>query len=144
MKRFMAILLGGVLAMGAILTSGVRVWADAAPDRSDGVCEPDEVEVGLIGRDKATPDGDVYCKPIGAGGSDIFDLLGAVVDIFVILVGVLGVVGIVLSGIQYLTSGGDVGKMTKAKNRLLQVVIGLIVFGLFSAFLNFLIPGGLF
>ena len=59
-------------------------------------------------------------------------------------IGALGAVGIVIAGIQYLTAGGNEAQVTKAKNRLIQVVIGLIAYGLMATVLNFLIPGGVF
>lgn len=56
-------------------------------------------------------------------------------------VGILGVVGIVISGIQYITSQGDPGKMAKAKNRIIEVVIGLVLYAVMYAALYFLVPG---
>ena len=77
-----------------------------------------------------------------SGGVDFLLLL--VVRILVGLIGTLGVIGIVISGIQYLTAGGNEAQVTKAKNRLMNVVIGLIAYGLITVFLNWLIPGGIF
>ncbi len=74
----------------------------------------------------------------------IDSLLLLAVRVLVILIGVLGVIGVVISGIQYLTAGGNEAQVTKAKNRLLNVVIGLIAYGLMSMFLNWLVPGGIF
>lgn len=68
-------------------------------------------------------------------------VLNLVVNIMTYGIGVLGVVGIVLSGIQYITSQGDPAKMTKAKNRIVQVVIGLVIYAVMYAALVFLVPG---
>lgn len=125
LRKMLSVFLGGVLAVSGVLAASTGAWA---ADCGDGV------ETTLLGENGC----------YDAKGKGVYGLLGTVIDVFVILVGVLGVIGIVISGIQYLTSGGDVGKMTKAKNRLLQVVIGLIAFGLMSAFLEFLVPGGIF
>ena len=57
---------------------------------------------------------------------------------------IAAIIGIVLSGVQYMSSGGDTAMITKAKKRLSNVVIGLVAYGLLYAFLEWLIPGGLF
>lgn len=68
-------------------------------------------------------------------------ILKLVLNIMTYGIGVLAVVGIVLSGIQYITSQGDSGKMAKAKNRIIQVVIGLVIYAVLYAALYFLVPG---
>lgn len=66
--------------------------------------------------------------------NSIFNLLQLVIEIMSGAVGILGVVGILFFGIQYLTAGGNEQKTTKAKRRLFEVIIGLIVYAiLFSA-----------
>ena len=59
-------------------------------------------------------------------------------------VGVLGTLGIVISGIQYATAGDNEGQTIKAKGRILNVVIGLLLWAAMYAILQFLIPGGAF
>ncbi|MBQ1528126.1 hypothetical protein IIZ77_00575 [Candidatus Saccharibacteria bacterium] len=73
----------------------------------------------------------------------IWAIVGVVLDIMMIGVGAAAVIGIIISGIQYMTSSGDPGAMTKAKNRLTQVIIGILAFGLMWVFLQWLIPGGI-
>ncbi len=68
-------------------------------------------------------------------------VLRLVVTVMTYGIGVLGVVGIVLSGIQYITSQGDPAKMAKAKNRIIHVIIGLVVYAVMYAALVFLVPG---
>ncbi len=74
----------------------------------------------------------------------IWAIVGVVLDVMLIGVGAAAVIGIIISGIQYMTSAGDPGAMTKAKNRLVQVVIGILAFGVMWVFLQWLIPGGIF
>lgn len=76
--------------------------------------------------------------------TDIYGILAIVLNVLTAAVGVAAVIGIVIAGIQYMSSSGDPATMTKAKNRIVQVVIGLVAWGLMWAFLNWLIPGGLF
>ena len=55
-------------------------------------------------------------------------------------VGILGVIGITIVGIQYLTAGGNEEKTRKAKRRMFEIVIGLVVYVVFYAFLKWLMP----
>ena len=55
-------------------------------------------------------------------------------------VGILGVVGISVVGIQYLTSGDSEEKTRKAKPRLFEIIIGLVAYALIYALLKWLLP----
>ena len=73
----------------------------------------------------------------------IWAILGIVLNVMIITVGALGILGIVISGIQYTTSSGDPAQMTKAKKRIVEILIGLAAFGLMYVFLEWIIPGGI-
>lgn len=75
------------------------------------------------------------------GADGVTCILNIVLTILTYGVGILGVLGIVISGIQYITSQGDPARMTKAKNRIIQVIIGLAVYAVMWAALRFLVPG---
>lgn len=55
------------------------------------------------------------------------DLIAVVIRLIGYLLGIFAFIGIVFSGIQYLSSGGDSAKAEKAKKTLLYCVIGIIV-----------------
>ncbi len=44
-----------------------------------------------------------------------------------IIVGILGVIGFVISGIIYLTAAGDEGQIDKGKNAMVYSIVGVIV-----------------
>ena len=67
-----------------------------------------------------------------------------VVSIMVTGIGILAVLGLIVSGIQYLTSQDNEEKLRKAKNRIFQLVIGLVIYALLTPIVYFLMPGGLF
>ncbi|MBR3256874.1 hypothetical protein IKG02_01115 [Candidatus Saccharibacteria bacterium] len=92
------------------------------------------VETSLINCDVAEDDKE---------GGGIFYILSIVLNILTFGVGAAGVLGIVISGVQYMSASGNEVQMTKAKNRIVQVVIGLVAYGLFWAVLEWLIPGGI-
>jgi hypothetical protein len=60
------------------------------------------------------------------------------------LVGVAVTISIIVGGIQYGSSGGDPQRVTQAKNRIRNSVIALLAFMFLYAFLQFLVPGGIF
>lgn len=68
-------------------------------------------------------------------------ILKLVVDIMSIGIGILGVIGITVVGVQYLTAGGDEGKVKKSKQRMLEIVIGLVAYVVIYAALRWLLPG---
>lgn len=59
------------------------------------------------------------------------------------VVGVFVVISIVAGGIQYATSADDPGKVSAAKQRIFQSVIGLLAFIFLMAFLQWVVPGGI-
>ena len=73
-------------------------------------------------------------------GSSIFGLLLTIIDIMTIGVGILGVIGISITGIQYLTAGGNEEKTRKAKQRMFEIIIGLAVYAVFFLFLQWILP----
>lgn len=81
---------------------------------------------------------DINCD--NGRGSSIVDIIGAVIDIMTVLIGILGAIGIAVTGIQYLTAGGSEEKTRKAKRRLFEIVIGLVAYVVMYALLKFLLP----
>ena len=80
------------------------------------------------------------CSCDDGTGSSIVSILRLVVNIMTVGVGVLGVIGITIVGIQYLTAGGNEEQTRKAKRRLFELIIGLVAYVLIYSLLNWLIP----
>ncbi len=77
-------------------------------------------------------------------GTAMFYFINVVLQVLTYGVGVGGVVGIVISGIQYLTARDNEAQAAKARRRILEVVIGLVVYAVMYVVLKFLlIPGGI-
>ncbi|HSX34594.1 MAG TPA: hypothetical protein VLF62_03035 [Candidatus Saccharimonadales bacterium] len=70
--------------------------------------------------------------------------IGPFILLFTASIGVLAVISYVVAAIQYSSAGDDPGAVNKAKDRAFKTTIGLIAYLLLFAFLNYLIPGGLF
>ncbi len=73
-------------------------------------------------------------------GSSVKHILTLVVEIMTVGVGILSVIGISVVGVQYLTAGGDEAKTRKAKMRMFEIVIGVILYVVAYALMNWLIP----
>lgn len=75
----------------------------------------------------------------GGGGGGIDTLLTKIIQIFSIIVGFVAVVMIIIGGIKYITSGGDSGNISGAKNTIIYAVIGLIVVALAQVLVHFVL-----
>ena len=124
-------LLLGIFAilMGVILISPISVFADNEDTNGNA---NNCVNTSILG------DGEV-CD--NGNGDSIFQVLKLVIDIMTIGIGILGVVGISIVGIQYLTAGGSEEKTRKAKRRLFEIIIGLVAYAVMYALLGWLLPG---
>ena len=64
------------------------------------------------------------------------DLIATLVNVLLFIVGSLAVIMIIASGIFYVISSGDAGKVARAKNTLLYSIVGLIVAFIAFALVN--------
>lgn len=85
-------------------------------------------------------DGGVNTALFGCYRDGIWGILELAIDVLTIGIGAAAVLGIVISGIQYMTASGDPAQMTKAKRRLIEIVIGILAYGVFYSVLKWLIP----
>lgn len=74
----------------------------------------------------------------------LWGLLLVAVNILTGLIGLIAVAGLVYAGILYTSAGGNADQTKKAIEFIRNVVIGIIAYALMFAFLNFIIPGGIF
>ena len=117
MKRlriFMAlafgVLLGGAALVPAASVSAYDPLADVCASSDNAVCDHKD--------------------------EDATDLIGTVVNTMLFIVGALAVVMIIFGGILYVTSTGDSGRVSKAKNTLTYSIVGLVVAFLAYAIVN--------
>ena len=83
------------------------------------------------------------CMSDDGKGSSIFTVLNIALQVLTWGIGIAGTFGIVISGIQYMTARDDPAQMTKAKNRIIHIAIGLVAYAVMWAFLQWLLPGGI-
>jgi hypothetical protein len=83
-----------------------------------------------------------WCDQENGGG--IWSILQLILTILTFGVGVAATVGLVIAGIQYLTARDNEDSVRKAKARIFNVVIGVVVWGVMWLALQWLLPGGIF
>lgn len=66
------------------------------------------------------------------------------INLLSIAFGLIAVISLILGGIQYSTSQGDPQKSAQAKSRISNTLLAIFAYLFLYAFLQFLIPGGLF
>lgn len=67
------------------------------------------------------------------------DVIKLVINIFTLIVGVIAVIMIIVGGLKYITSGGDSGNVTSAKNTILYAIVGLIIVALAQFIVRFVL-----
>lgn len=80
------------------------------------------------------------CKSKLSGGtSRINNIITDAINIFSIIVGIVAVIMIIVGGFKYITSGGDSGNITSAKNTIIYAVIGLVIVALAQFLVQFVL-----
>ena len=144
-SNFLLILL--LCGLFTISNNNTPVYATGCPDGY--------IESNVIGDASITnPDGSITsftneqgesirCAEVGDAGNGILHILAIVLNVLTFGIGILATLGIAISGLQYLTARDNDGQMAKAKMRIFEIVIGLIVYALLWTLLQFFIPGGI-
>ena len=77
---------------------------------------------------------------VGAEPSNrLNDIVKLIINLFSLIVGVVAVIMIIIGGLKYITSGGDSGNVTGAKNTILYAVIGLVIVALSQFIVRFVL-----
>ncbi len=81
-----------------------------------------------------------------SGGScDLVSIyIEPVINLLSGLVGIVAVISLISAGIMHATAEGDPQKASRARARIVNTLIALIAYFFLYAFLQFLIPNGLF
>lgn len=90
------------------------------------------------GVDAATGDSDCGTAT-SADNSEVTDIVKKVINILSLVIGAVSVIMIIFGGFKYITSGGESGKVTGAKNTIVYALIGLIVVALAQVIVRFVL-----
>lgn len=83
------------------------------------------------------------CVEDDGDGCGVYSILNLILTILTWGVGIAATAGLVISAIMYLTARDNESQVAKAKTRILEIVIGLALFAMMWAALQWLIPGGI-
>jgi hypothetical protein len=105
-------------------------------------CPEGSVPVSILdaGDDTVTGTEGERCVKDDKAGSGVFYILNFILDIMTMGVGILAIIGITIAGATYLSAGGNEGKTRLAKQRILEIVIGLVAYAVIYAALKWLLP----
>ena len=125
MKKRLALLLASLGIMVLCIAPAVSV---AAVDPFEGVC---------------TERGTNNSPACGASGKNPLTgkdgVLYKVTRVIAFISGITAVIIIIIAGFMYVTSGGDSGKVNKAKQTIIYAVVGLLVILLAQAIISFVL-----
>lgn len=74
-----------------------------------------------------------------AGGNDISRVLKAVLSILSWIAGVAAIIMIIISGLKYITSGGDSSSVASAKQSLIYALVGVVIVALSQVIVRFVL-----
>lgn len=120
----LSLAISGMLFVPAFAFAGVAV---AEPSIQDG-----------LNRGTCLSTTDTNCDT-GDPDDTINNIITTVINIFSLVVGVVSVIMIIIGGLKYITSGGDSGNVTGAKNTILYAVIGLVIVALAQVIVRFVL-----
>jgi hypothetical protein len=131
-KKLQMLTMSLVMAIGL---SGMFAFAGVAPVSAQvGDCEEGitgGLDCGSASVDEEGADDDASER--------VDSIIKTVINIFSIVVGVVSVIMIIIGGLKYITSGGDSGNVTGAKNTILYAIIGLVVVALAQIIVRFVL-----
>lgn len=133
---------GLLVATVALCFIGGSAWAAPVEDETGGGTSTPTTQ-GTSS--SACTSGDARACLTGSGtkSSEIVKMLKIGINILAGAVGIAAVIMLVMGGIQYSASDGDPQKVSAAKQKISNVIIGLLAFVFLYAFLQWLIPGGI-
>lgn len=96
-------------------------------------CAEDSVETNFFG-----------CVEDNGEGCGVWIAINLILTVLTFGVAIAGTVGLVITAIMYLTARDNTNQVTKAKKRILEIVIGLAIYAAMWSIASWLIPGGIF
>jgi hypothetical protein len=130
-KRIKNVFVAAVATIASLfILVPAAVSAADAPNINNSLCQGANLQVG------STCDAATSAKD---GENAVNKIITLVINIFSIAVGVVSVIMIIIGGFKYITSGGDSGNVTGAKNTILYAIIGLVVVALAQLIVKFVL-----
>jgi len=112
---------------------GAPALVAAQPDIQDCLSQGSSLQVNANG------DCNSVSTNTAQSTTKINTLIKDVINIFSIIVGVVSVIMIIIGGFRYITSGGDSGNVSSAKNTIIYAIIGLVIVALAQFIVQFVL-----
>lgn len=125
------IMMGVMLLLFFVVGFSVTWVPNAVAASKDDVC-------AALNAGSTTAAGPGNCDGVH-NGVTVEGIVKVAVQIISWIVGVAAVIMVIVGGLQYVTSGGDSGKVTSAKNMIMYALIGLVIVALAQVIVNFTI-----
>lgn len=74
-----------------------------------------------------------------SNSKSIEDLIAQIINVLTVIVGIVAVIMIIIGGFKYITSGGDSGAVSSAKNTVIYAIVGLIIVAFAQIIVRFVI-----
>ncbi len=102
--------------------------------------QSDQIQSGLCAGTNLDPS-QTTCNAAdqSAANDKIKSIITTIINLFSLVVGVIAVIMIIVGGLKYITSSGDSGNVTGAKNTILYAIIGLVVVALAQFIVKFVL-----
>ena len=114
-------------------TGVVAAQSSGGPDPQQAICAGAETL-------QVSSEPQTNCQTAAQGTEDrVNNLIRQIINIFSVIVGIVAVIMIIIGGLKYITSGGDSGNVTGAKNTILYAIIGLIIVALAQFIVRFVL-----
>lgn len=123
-----------LLSLALVFSFGAPVAATVAVS-----AQAPSIENGLCAGSDLTTNGTCNSGTQQQAEDTINDLIKTVINVFSFVVGVVSVIMIIIGGLKYITSGGDSGNITGAKNTILYAIIGLVIVALSQIIVQFVL-----
>jgi hypothetical protein len=134
MKNLLSKLTAGIAGMSLVFVFALAPAVGAtshepapAANNVNSVCEG----VGIAG-------GGTGCQD-PTSGPTVNSVIKTVISFLSFIVGLVAVIMIIVGGFKYITSAGDAGRVTSAKNTILYAVVGLVVVVLAQVIVRFVL-----
>ncbi len=125
MKQFLTRTLASMAVVIALLFSGASIFAAQPVLAQDafqqGACQGANLDFSGQACDPKTS------ASTTQAASKVDTIIKTTLNVLTFIVGLAAVIMIIIGGLKYITSGGDSGKVSSAKDTILYAIVGLVV-----------------
>src|SRR6266702_568806 len=119
-----ALLTGAILAAGSVALPAIASAASSGAVYNNLSCGANLDTSNIGGSGTTCP------QNTTSGAGTVSGIVTTTINILSLAVGIIAVIMLIVGGFKYITSGGDSGKVTSAKNSIVYAVIGLVIVAL--------------